>query len=43
MTELFEPLTKKDHEALTREGERLIRFMTTAEAVEDFKIQFTEL
>jgi hypothetical protein len=36
--EPFEPLAKKDHEALIKEGERLIRF--TGEGAEAFEVRF---
>ena len=38
--EPFEPLSKKDRDALAAEGERLIRF--TGEDAEAFEVRFTE-
>ena len=40
MIEPFEPLAKKDRDALSEEGERLIRF--TGEGAEAFEIRFVE-
>jgi hypothetical protein len=38
--EQFEPLAKKDRDALVKEGERLIRF--TGNSAEAFEVRFTE-
>ena len=40
--EPFEPLAKKDRDALSEEGERLIRFMAEPEGAEAFEVRFAE-
>ncbi len=40
--EPFEPLARKDREALAEEGERLIRFMAEPEGAEAFEVRFAE-
>jgi hypothetical protein len=40
--EPFEPLAKKDREALAEEGERLIRFVAEPEEAEAFEVRFAE-
>jgi hypothetical protein len=40
--EPFEPLAKKDREALAEEGERLIRFVAEPEGAEAFEVRFAE-
>jgi winged helix DNA-binding protein len=40
--EPFEPLAKKDRDALAKEGERLIRFVAEPEGAEAFEVRFAE-
>ncbi len=40
--EPFEPLAKKDRDALSEEGERLIRFVAEPEGAEVFEVRFAE-
>ena len=40
MIEPFDPLTKRDRDALAEEGERLVRFIW--EGAEAFEIRFAE-
>ena len=40
--EPFEPLAEKDRDALSEEGERLIRFMAEPEGAEAFEVRFAE-
>ncbi len=40
--EPFEPLARKDHDALAAEGERLVRFVAEQEGAEAFEVRFTK-
>jgi hypothetical protein len=40
LIEPFEPLAKKDRDALAEEGERLIRFMAKPGGAEAFEVRF---
>jgi len=40
--EPFEPLPKKDRDALAAEGEQLIRFAAEPEGAEAFEVRFAE-
>ena len=40
--EPFEPLAKKDRDAMAAEGERLVRFMAQPEGAEAFEVRFAE-
>ena len=42
MIEPFEPLARKDHDALAAEGERLVRFVAEQEGAEAFEVRFTK-
>jgi hypothetical protein len=41
--ELFEPLAKKDRDALVEEGERLVGFVAEPKGAEAFEVRFTDL
>jgi hypothetical protein len=40
--EPFEPLARKDHDALAAKGERLVRFVAEQEGAEAFEIRFAK-
>ena len=40
--EPFEPLVKKDRDALSEEGERLVRFVAEPEGADAFEVRFAE-